>query len=177
MVIFSMTKEEELNSKIQELEKAKNELIERIKELNKRLRYKKYEQKALEPFLEETKNVRTGPLRKHKRDLEFRISTQAYTPQIERELLKEMKKVDSELEKMREIEWARKKKRLVEQDVEEANKEILSIEEKLKTIREELKQLYDNIKTIRSATKRGVKFGGFEDEMLTLGDIGIIEKE
>ncbi len=172
-----MTSEEELMAKINELEKTKTELIERIKELNKRLRYKKYEQKALEPFLEETKNIRVGPLRKDKRDLEFRIATQAYTPQIERELLKEMRSLDSELVKVREVEWARKKKKLVDQDVLDADKEIVSIEGKLKTIREDLKQFYDNIKTIRTASKRGVKFGGFGDEMLTLGDIGVIEKE
>ena len=172
-----MTTDEELKVKIDELEKNKAALIERIQELNKRLRYKKYEQNALEPFLEETKNIRIGPLRKNKRDLEFRIATQAYTPQIEKELLKEMRIIDAELIKIREVEWARKKKKLVDQDVLDANKEILTIEEKLKAIREELKQFYDNIKTIRSVSKRGVKFGGFDDEMLTLGEIGVIEKE
>ena len=44
---------EGIQEKIKELESAKTDLIEKIKHLNRRIRYKKFEQKALEPYLEQ----------------------------------------------------------------------------------------------------------------------------
>ena len=69
--------EENLQTRIDVLEKQKAELIERIKRLNRRIKYKKYEKQALGPFLEQTKDVQVAPYRKQKRALEFRISTAA----------------------------------------------------------------------------------------------------
>ena len=120
--------EETLKAKVDELEKKKSELIERIKQLNRRIRYKNYEQKALQPFLEQTKDVQVAPLRKQKRALEFKISTAAYTPKMEREILKHLKKVDEQLEKVKEVERARRKIKYVEQDISEGEAEIGKIE-------------------------------------------------
>ena len=50
---------EELESKIKELEDKKSKLISEIKKNYGRIRYKKYEEKALEPFLKETERVQT----------------------------------------------------------------------------------------------------------------------
>ncbi len=171
-----MAEEKEVKAKIEELERQKNGLIDQLRRINSRLRYKRYEQKALEPFLEQTKNIRIGSLRKQKQAIEFKISTQAYTPKMEREWLKDAKKVDEQLNKVREVEKARRKKMFVEQDIAEAEKEMLGLEGKLKTIREELKRLYDNQRFIQSITKRGIHVGGFKDD-ITLGDIGVIESE
>lgn len=170
-----------LESKISELEKQKSELLEKIKAVNRRLRHKRYEQKNLQPFVEETKDVHIGPLRKMKEALEFRIATQAYTPQLEREWIKEVKKVDEKLGNVREIEWARRKIRLVEGDISECEKEIGEIEPKLHQLREELNRLYDQVRSVRSMLKRAAArpavAGGFEDDLVTLGDIGIMENE
>src|SRR4030095_6047336 len=119
-----MEGEDALKTKIDELEKKKSELIERIKALNRRIRYKKYEQKALEPFLEQTKDVQIAPLRKQKRALDFRISTAAYTPKMEKDLIKELKKIDEQLDKVKEVERARRKIKYVEQDIIDGEKEI-----------------------------------------------------
>lgn len=146
--------EEDLKQQITSLEEKKKSLIDRIIELNKRIRYKKYEQKSLEPFLEKTKDVIIGPLRKQKRAMEFRISTAAYTPQIERELLKQMKKIDESLAKVRDVERARRKKVLVAKDLEDAQAEITKIEEELKIIRDSLKGFYDKAKISRRPFQR-----------------------
>ncbi|MGV8176200.1 MAG: hypothetical protein ACP5NX_00145 [Candidatus Bilamarchaeaceae archaeon] len=167
----------DVRRRIAELEKEKSALIERIKKLNGKIRYKQYEKKALEPFLEQTKDVRIAPLRKQKNILDFRISTQAYTPKIERELVKELKKIEEALEKVREVERGRRKIRLVEQDIVEAEAEIKKIEEALAKMREELKGLYGEQKKIKSVEKAGVKYGGFEDNMATLEEMGIIIEE
>lgn len=171
-----MDREDELDTKIRELESKKAVLIERIKKLNGRLRYKQYELKALEPFLKATENIRIGPLRKKLRIMEFKIATQAYTPQIERDMVKSIRKMEKELEEVRDVERARRKKQLVEKDIEETKKGIETIELDLRSIREELGKLHAEMRDIRSAKKKNVVLGPVED-MVTLGEIGIIEEK
>ncbi|MEW5996095.1 MAG: hypothetical protein AB1657_00675 [Candidatus Micrarchaeota archaeon] len=168
---------EEVESQIKDLEQKKAALIEEIKKNYGRIRYKKYEEKALEPFLKETENVRVGPVRKRLRQLEFRISTQAFTPQMERQMVKDVKKVEEELKGMRQVERARRKKKLVQQDILDAEKRIAEIEEELKKIRETLKELYGKARTLKTAAKRGVTFGEKHENLVSLGDIVIIEEE
>ena len=170
--------EEELKTKITELETKKSELIERIKQLNRRIRYKKYEQKALQPFLEQTRDVKIAPFRKQKRALDFRISTAAYTPKMERELIKQMRKVDEELDKVKEVEKARRKIRYVESDILEGESEIKTIEVDLKEIRDHLKTYYDDMKSIRAvARKEAAAQAKAEEDMVALGDLALIEKD
>ncbi len=170
--------EDVLKTRVEELEKKKSELIEHIKQLNRRIRYKKYEQKALGPFLEQTKNVQIGPFRKQKRALEFRISTAAYTPKMEKELIKQMRKIDEELDKVKEVERARRKIRYVEQDIVHDEAEIVKIETELKVIREELKKHYDDMKNSRlSARKNAAAQARADDDLVALGDLAMIEKD
>jgi uncharacterized coiled-coil DUF342 family protein len=170
--------EDEVKARIDELEGKKNELIERIKQLNRRIRYKKYEQKALQPFLEQTKDVQVAPFRKRKRALEFKISTAAYTPRMEKELIKQLKKVDEKLDEVREVERARRKIRYVEQDIQDGESEIGTIEVELKTIRDELRKLYEENKAIRAAArKEAAAQARAEEDLVALGDLAFIEKE
>jgi len=163
---------EELKAKITELEKKKGELIERITKINRRIRYKEYEKKALEPFLEKTKDVMIDPIKRKKRIIEFKIATQAYTPKIERELVKEVKKIDQELENIREIDRARRKTKYVTKDIEEMQKEVATIEEELKKIREELKVLYKDMKTLKqSERKKAAIAAAKKEELVSLGDM------
>jgi uncharacterized coiled-coil DUF342 family protein len=173
-----MTDEETLKTKVEELETKKTELIERIKSLNRRIRYKEYEEKALKPFLEQTKEVQIAPFRRQRRALEFRIATAAYTPRMEKELLKQMKKIDEELEKHKEVERARRKIKYVEQDIADGKAEIITIETDLKVIRDELRKLYDEMKTFRiSARKQQQAMAKADEDLVALGDLAMIEKE
>ncbi len=168
---------EDVKGRIDTLESQKGELIEKIKALNRRIRYKKYEQKALQPFLEQTKDVEVAKYRKMKRSLEFKISTAAYTPAMERDLLKKMRKIDESLEEVREVERARRKIKYVEKDIEEGEKEITEIEEKLKVIRDELKGLYENYKDMKAIQRKEAQAAAkAEEEMVALGDLALIEK-
>jgi uncharacterized coiled-coil DUF342 family protein len=166
---------EEVESRIKELEDSKTKLITEIKKNYGRIRYKKYEEKALEPFLKETESVMVGPVRKRLRQLEFKIATQAYTPQIERQLIKEVKKVEEELKSLRAVEKARRKKKLVQQDIVDCETRITQIEDELKGMRSELKDLYGRLKTLRSGKKHGIIFGEKPDDMVSMEDIVIIE--
>ncbi len=173
-----MANEDEIRAKIEELEKRKSELIEKIKKINRRLRYKNYEKKALEPFLEKTKEVIVEPVRRKKRILEFKIATQAYTPKLEKEWLKEVKKVDKRLDELKEVEKARRKKRYIERDIEEAENAVVQIETELKGLRDDLKKLYDALREMRAVTR---KAAGAEkkaqEELVSLGDLALIEEE
>ena len=168
---------EELESQIKELEDKKSALIDEIKKNYGRIRYKKYEEKALEPFLKETENVMVGPVRKRLRQIEFRISTQAYTPQIERQMVKDVRKIEEELKGLRKVERARRKRKLIAMDIEDAENRIKAIEEDLKKIRETLKDLYGKARTAKTAKKQGITFGEKHDNLVSLGDIVIIEEE
>ncbi len=173
-----MADEDALKTKIDGLETKKNELIERIKQINRRIRYKKYEEKAIQPFLEQTKDIQTIPIRKKKRALEFRISTSAYTPKMERDLIKELRKVDEDLEKVREVERARRKIKYVAQDISDGEAEIVRIETELKVIRDELKKLYDEMKTFRISAKRQADAQARADEdLVALGDLAMMDKD
>ncbi len=169
-----MNSKEYVENSIKELKARKAGFLEKIGKLNGRLRYKEYEKKALEPFLEQTKNVRVGPLRKALRDLETRIATQAYTPKIEKELVKEVKKIEVELAKVSEVEWARRKKMLVDGDIERARKEIAAIEPELRKIRKELDDFYEDMRSSRKEAKV-MKTKG--DHTLTLEEIAVFEKK
>lgn len=172
-----MESEEELKGKIDVLEEEKRKLIDRIKRLNSRIRYKKYEKKALEPYLEQTKDVRISPYRKRKRAIEFKISTSAYTPNMERQWLKEVRKLDEKLEELKEVEKARRKKRYVDQDIEDGEKEITEIEVKLQEIRAELRKLYEGMREIKNAARKAaVAQERMEEDMVALGDLALIEK-
>ncbi len=166
---------EEVEQRIEELENKKSKLISEIKKNYGRIRYKKYEEKALEPFLKETQDVMVGPVRKKLRRLEFKIATQAYTPQIERQLVKEVKKVEDKLKELRAVEKARRKKKLVKQDIEEAENRISEIEEELKGMRAELRELYGKRKALRSGKKHGIVFGEKPDDMVSMEDIVVLE--
>lgn len=166
---------EDVEAKIAQIEDEKSKLINEIKKNYGRIRYKKYEEKALEPFLKETEHVRVGPVRKRLRQLEFRIATQAYTPQIERRMVKEVKKVEDELKDLRAVEKARRKKKLVAQDIVECETRITEIEGQLKGMRAELKELYGRFKTLRSGKKHGIVFGEKPEDMVSMEDIVVLE--
>jgi len=171
------TTEEEIKSKIDELETQKSGLIDKIKKINRRLRYKQYEKKALEPFLEKTKGVAVEPVRRRKRILEFKIATQAYTPKLEREWLKEVKKVDKQLEELREVERARRKNRYIDKDIEECETAVKEIETGLKILREDLKKLYDAMREFRSVARKAAgEEKRAQEEMVSLGDLALMEK-
>ncbi len=143
----------ELKQRIQKVENEKNDLIEEAKKINKRLHYKTLELKALQPFIQENKQIRAGPHRRELRILEFKVSTQAYTPKIERTLLKKIKEVRKNLNESLKVEQARKKAQLVEKDIKEIDGKKEEIDKKLSEIREEINSLRGKIKQRREERK------------------------
>ncbi len=194
---------DDIRAKINSLEEAKKKLIEEIKKLNARLRFKKYEEKKVSARLEGKEKIRAAPYFKMLRKLHFKVSTQAFTAAKEKELVKKIEEIEKKLPAALEVERARKKLKLVKGDIEEAEKRIAEIDEELKKMREELKELYTKLNNLqyssetnkrkRRRRKRRDKNGKLEedyeedeefdnymkevDEFISLEDIAIIEKK
>ena len=172
---------EKINQEIKTLEDTKVEMIDRVRYLTRRIRFKKFEQKALEPYLEETRDVQIAPLRKRRNRMEFMIATAAYTPKIEREWLKEVRKLDEELEKVKEVERARRKIRFVEDDIKDGELEIVDLENKIRDSKDKLRRLYDEAKSVRMSVRRissaAASSPMMEEDMVTLGDLAMIERK
>jgi len=167
---------DELKENIEKLEEEKKKYISEIKRFNGRKRYKMYEQKALGPFVEKTRGVRIGPFRKNMRSLEYKIATQAYTPKSERDIIKQLKKLEADYAKVREVERARRKLKLVTSDIVEIDGEIERIEVKLREIRSELSKLYGKRKMINNVRGSGATFGRVDEEF-SLADLADIEEK
>ncbi|MEM4366870.1 MAG: hypothetical protein QW035_01930 [Candidatus Anstonellales archaeon] len=164
-----------LEGEIAKLEERKKELIEKIKEVNRRVLYKKYELKALEPFLKETSEVNTLPIRKTISRLEFKLSTQGYTLKREREIVKMIKSLEKELKKIEPIEKARKKKRFIEKDLQDLGAQAEEIEKQLKEIRENIADLQKKRKEMKKDLVRRKRIE--DTELVSLEDVVVIEKE
>jgi len=172
---------EKINQEIKTLEDTKVEMIDRVRYLMRRIRFKKFEQKALEPYLEETRDVQIAPLRKRRNKMEFMIATAAYTPKIEREWLKEVRKLDEALEKVKEVERARRKIRFVEDDIKQGEQEVVDLENKIRDSKDKLRRLYDEAKSVRMSVRRTSSAAAsspmMEEDMVTLGDLALIERK
>lgn len=155
---------DELKEKIFKLEERKKKYIAEIRKLNERKRYKAYEKRALEPFVAKTKDVRTGYLRKQIKSLEYRIATQAYTPKKEREIIKELRKLEEEYAKIKDVEKARRKLILVTRDIDYIDADIARIEANLREIRGELNELYKKQKLSKVAKSKGITLGKANEE-------------
>jgi len=143
---------EELKERLKRLEEEKMKLIERAKKVNRRYRYKTMELKAIEPYVKATENVKTGPVKAKLRRLEFKISTQAYTPRREKEILKRIKGLEEDIEKALKIERARRKMALIEKDIAELSKEKEEVDKALSAIREEINSVRNKLKESRKIT-------------------------
>ena len=134
---------------IKSLEDDKKKLIDKVKKFNEKKRLKSLELKAIEPYLAENKDVTAVPLLRRLRRLEFRLS-QTMNPKSEKDVVKEIQKVEKELKGRLKIERMRKRKKLLEGDLNKIDKEIETINQKLKDIREELKDKRTYFKSIKT---------------------------
>ena len=161
---------------LEDLEKKKGELIEEAKKVNNRLKYKEMELKAIEPFVKQTEDVNPEPVKRRLRRLEFKISTQAFTPKKEKELLKRLKTLEKEAEFVLKVERARKKKALIEKDLEELRKKKEELDKQLSEIREQIKEMRKRIKEEKKA-KAVMPVSASEEAYFSLEDVVEIKRK
>jgi len=126
------------------LEKEKAGLVEKLKEVDRRYRYKMYESKALREMLEKKRKEVTLPpasdIRKRVRRLEFIISTEARTLKQERELVKEVRRWEKKLDEAINIERMERKLRFIGEDIKSAEMQVAQLEKRIDEIRKALRE-------------------------------------
>jgi len=124
------------------LDRQKEELFVKLKEVGKRLSYKQYEEKAIRAALDQ-KLKETGidgkKLRRRLRYLEFRIQTDATTLQKERRYMREINQIEKQLDKVKETEKMDRKLNLVRGDISRAEEEIRNIKKQIDQIKAEIR--------------------------------------
>ena len=174
------------------LESKKNALIERAKRLDRLIYGKTCEMKALAAVLNPEKHVMPiGRLRLELEKLEFRVATEAYTLELERNLLKHIKKKKEELEEAVAAAKKRGRIRFLEDGLvslrkqrEEVEKSIQAVKgEIVKGRRKEENDIYKQEKALQLAARERVhkkeldQYAGEPPPSLELGDIAIIRKK
>jgi len=136
--------EEKVEGGVEALEKEKATLLERLKEADRRYRYKVYEAKALGEMLDKKKKEGTFPatreLKKRIQRLEFIISTEARTLQQERELVKEVRELEKRLKVSIEFERMERRLHLINEDIKAAEKQVIEFEKRMDEMRKELQE-------------------------------------
>ncbi len=166
-----------IDAKIDELNAKKRELIYKVKNATKQLKYKKIELEALVKILKDYDESKVQKLQRRLKSLEFKIATRALNNKAERELVKRIMVIEKELAQFRPMMKAKKRRKFLEEDVSKLEEEIKDLESKLKEIREELRGLFRKKKTEEIAKKRGVSISDEREELVTLGDIIVMEEE
>ncbi len=132
---------------VDELEAAKRrrgEFLDSIRRYKRKLAYKLEEQEAIKKLADmskkNTKNI--GYLRRRKENIEFRISTEAYTLDEERELIRRKNEVDAELEEAIKSYRLRRKQEYIVSDIAELTKRIAEAEAALGEAEKKLSEIY-----------------------------------
>jgi len=171
---------DEIERKIGELEKEKGKLFAEIIRINGRIRYKSFEEKALAPYLKRKEDVRPGRLYSALDEVEFRIATEAYTPKIEKEMIKEARKIKEGLKEAVVVAKMRKRHQFVKNDIEKLEEERKGVEKRLEVVRNELSALYAERKNEEKKKRDRAGWTDYMrpiDRFVSIGDICTIEKE
>ena len=146
----------EFDAKITELEKQKNELIAKIKEVNGKIRFK---ERQLGSFGAQSggegNTASAGRLRRELERAEFGIATAAYTAKMEKEMIKQVKEIEGQLKGAVEQEKKRRKLFYIQQDLEAAKALQGQIDEQLKKIRGELDSAYESARRTNRDAEQG----------------------
>ncbi len=168
-------------TRIEGLEAKKRYLIDRIVELNKKIRYKEVQQKAINESIKAEGGMDIKQLKRKLRALEFKISTQAHTPKHERKFIKQMEELEKSYDKALRIEKMKNKIKLIQKDIDAYKSEILKIDLELKDIRNRISAMSQNSKKKNHRKERPTVITKATEEEtdieFTLGDLAIIEHE
>ncbi len=129
-----------------------------------------------------TKNI--GFLRRMKEKLEFRIATEAGSLSAEKDLVRQIKQVDEELNEALKGFRMRKKADFIARDIEECKKKLEEQEKLIGEQEKKLDELYTNLRKLSGMQRRsqGRREGGSKRSMqepqhmeVSLADIAIIK--
>jgi uncharacterized coiled-coil DUF342 family protein len=151
-----LSKEDQLRKLIEEERKHRFDIIHDVKAARNRLSYKVADKAAISQLSEisksNTKNI--GFLRRRKEQLEFRIATEAFTVDAERDLIRKKAEIEADLQKALKSFRLRKKLELIDKDIEELTKRITESEAKIKESDKKLDELYSNLRSMTGEVRK-----------------------
>ncbi len=131
-------------------------LIDSIKRHRHRLSYKIAEKEAISKLAsishESTKEI--GFLRRKKERLEFRIATEAFTLEAEKDLIRKKNEIEEELNKALKSFRLKKKAEYINKDIESLNAAIDKLEAQVTEVDKRLDELYSNLRRISGQQRK-----------------------
>ncbi|MCL4365260.1 MAG: hypothetical protein M1569_00115 [Candidatus Marsarchaeota archaeon] len=175
-----------LKAAIDEEKQKRSNYIHDSRSARNRLAYKLADKQAISQLSEisksHTKNI--GFLRKKKEQLEFRIATEAFTLEAEKDLIRKKNEVEREFGQALKSYRLRKKLEFIEGDIIELNKRIDEAEARIKVSGKRLDELYSNLRSLTGETKRKSKPGGKQQhreehnkQEISFADIAIMKEK
>ena len=151
-----LSKEDQQKKLIEEERQRRFNLIRDVKAARNRLSYKIADKAAISQLSEisksNTKNI--GFLRRKKEQIEFRIATEAFTLEAEKDLIRKKAAIDEELEHALKSFRLRKKLEFINKDIEELTKRMADSELKIKESDKKLDELYGALRAMTGEARR-----------------------
>ncbi len=182
-----------LKDDIDSLRKERAELISKIKERRRRLSYKEAESAAISRLLamkkeedkDGAKRRRIGYLKRMKSRLEFKISTEASSLAQEKDIVRKIGQINSELDDALALVRLERKTELVASDIEECKKDITDINVRIGGLDGRLDEIYSALRRKLNIAKwQGGKLEAKRKKIqqapvqdINLEDIAVIKKK
>ncbi len=173
----------ELNRLIEEEKKKRIDIIISIKKKRKLLKYKEAELEALSKQSESAgRGPNIGRLRRMKDKLEFRISTETRSLGAEKEIIREINDIDSQIDGAIKIFRMKRRINFLKDDTVSLNKEIDELDKKIEENHKRLDDLYSELRSIdRSRRVHDERKPQRHEEQgpmsISLEDIAVIKKK
>lgn len=146
----------QLKKDIEDEKKKRMDTIREVKAARNKLMYKTADKQAISQLSEisksNTKNL--GFLRKRKEQIEFRIATEAFTVEAEKDLIRKKNEIEGELQQALKSYRLRKKLDFINKDIEDIGKRIEELEGRIKESDKKLDDLYSNLRAITGESRR-----------------------
>ncbi|MGD0510531.1 MAG: hypothetical protein ABSA33_01705 [Candidatus Micrarchaeaceae archaeon] len=183
-----------LKEDIDNLRKDRSKLIARIKDSRRRLSYKEAEAAAIDRLLkmrkeedkDGAKRRRVGYLKRMKARLEFKISTEASSLAQEKDIIRKINEINSELNEALASVRLERKVGFISKDIEEYRKSIVDVNTKIGELDTRLDGLYVGLrKTLgigswqnkQQQQQRPRKQQRAQESGINLEDIAVIKKK
>ncbi len=137
-------------------------LIDQIKKLRSRINYKQSEGETIEKLLQMgnlSKNygerqAKLRMLHKQKQKLDFRISTEAFSLNEEKELVRKIKEIDLEIAEALRVVRLFRKREYIKKDMEEYTAQLKKLDSDIAESDKKLDDLYSNLRKVLKVNMR-----------------------
>ncbi len=149
-------KMDEIRKSIDDEKKKIPPLIDSVKRARHRLSYKLAERAAVAKLAAASKDntKEIGYLRRRKESMEFRIATEAFTLEKEKDLIRKKNEIEAQLNDALKSYRLKRKVQYVDKDIEDLTKSIQEIESKIAEVDRKLDELYSNLRHMTGQMRR-----------------------